>query len=169
MKEVINYYRRVNGSGHIVEHIDTHESGDYILRQLFSNADKGYRQHKFDFDKEYELIDKSVIAALERQTCPQRNSGIQTMFEKGENLDWWKVMPNGERVCSYCGSIHPMDLLKLLKEGKATITRSDKQYKWYINRPEIDNALKGAIKYYRDHDTKEFIEGYNNWITNLSK
>ena len=61
--EIINYLKRNNGSGHIVEHIGWHESGDYMLRLLFSDDD-GFRQHKYEVEKEYNVINKSEIITI---------------------------------------------------------------------------------------------------------
>ncbi len=45
-----------------------------------------------------------------------------------------------------------MSLIELIKEkGFGIIERSTKSYKWYV----------GNFKYYRMHDTAEFIEQYN--------
>lgn len=155
--EVINYLKRVNGSGHIVEHIGWHESGDYLLRQLFEISDKGYRQHKYEVEKEYKVIDKSEVDALERQTCGRRMNDFGP-FTRAENLDHWKK-EGGFRICSFCGSIHPDDLIEAIKkDGFKIIGRTDKNYKWYINDTK---------KYYRQHDTPEFINAYNSLLDTL--
>ncbi len=76
--------------------------------------------------------------------------------EKIEGLDRWLQHANGDRVCSFCGSLHMEDFSRLVEESlepKSTITieRSDKPYKVYINRPEVRNALDGGIKFYGWH------------------
>jgi len=155
--KVINYLRRTNGSGHIVEHIGWHESGDYLLRQLFNQGDKGYRQHKYEVEKEYEVVDKSEVDKLERHTCGRR-MGEMGPWGRVENIDTWK--PGVVRTCSFCGSIHPMDLIEKIKVmGFGVIERTDKNYKWYVQNH----------KYYRQHDTDEFIKAYNAELDGIKK
>lgn len=162
--EIINYLKRVNGSGHIVEHVGWHASGDYLLRQLFSTTDQPYRQHKYEVENEYEVIDKAEVDALERQTCKSRMHDFGP-WERAENIDFWRKLPNGDRTCSFCGSLHPMDVISIIKEhGFGAIQASTKAYKWYIRRQSVSGATAGGIKYYRRHDTDEFISTYNSLV-----
>lgn len=152
--KVINYLKRINGSGHIVEHVGWHESGDYFLRLLFETHDKPFRQHKYEVEKEYSVIDKSEVEALERQTCKARMSDMGPLSGM-DGIDYWQIR-EGKKYCSYCGSMHPMDVIKAIKEkGFSVIERSDKSYKWYIDDTK---------KYYRYHDTIEFTEAYNSLL-----
>lgn len=149
---VINYLKRVNGSDHIVEHVGWHESGDYLLRLLFEETDKPFRQHKYEVEKEYRIIDKSEIDALERQTCGRRMSDFGPWTRK-ENIDHWKGSV-GNRTCSFCGSLHPSDLIEKVKqEGYGIISSTDKSYKIYV----------GNSKYYTYHNTDESIEFFKNY------
>lgn len=88
------------------------------------------------------------------QTCQSRMTQIGP-WKCEENLDRWRHEPNGDRTCSFCGSIHPDDLLAILKSIPATpdvyVYWSDKAYKLYIHRPEVTNAKDGAIKFYTWH------------------
>lgn len=164
---ILNYLKRVNGSGHIVEHVGWHESGDYLLRLLFSEDEQSFRQHKFEVENEYVVIDKSEVDSLERQTCGERIVSI-SHDSLAIHKDHWRISPNGDRTCSFCGSLHPSDVISIIQEhGFGVIGRTDKSYKWYINRPEVQNAMQGGIKYYRYHDTEEFITAYNSLVTNL--
>jgi len=160
MRKVIDYYKRVNGSGHIVEHIGTHESGDFLIGQLFEQSEKGYRAHPFDFLKEYDKIDKSEVDALDRQTCPERSLGGATT---NTNIDFWKQDYDGKgfRKCSYCGSMHPEDALRLIKEHSTSIIEpaTGKNYKWYVY----------GEKYYKWHNTPEFIKEYNTLLFTRKK
>jgi hypothetical protein len=65
----------------------------------------------------------------ERHTCHAREARLS----KGE----WRER-DGQRVCDYCGSLHPADLLSLLKQG-ATLGGSDWKYGWphkfYVTAP----------------------------------
>jgi len=160
--EIINYLKRVNGFGHIVEHVGWHESGDYLLQSLFSTSEKPFRQHKYEVEKEYAVVEKSEVDLLERQTCGRRMQDWGP-WERGQNLDHWSIR-DGKKTCSFCGSINPTTLLELLKEkGFSIINRSDKSYKWYIEGPGV------MAKYYRQHDTEDFINGYNTLIDEAKK
>lgn len=91
---------------------------------------------------------------MDRQTCPRRMSEIGP-WEHKEDLDTWRQSGN-DRVCSFCGSLHPADfeavLERVIQDEKCSISLSDKGYKVYVNRPEIRNASEGAIKYYKQHN-----------------
>lgn len=96
----------------------------------------------------------------EEVKCP-RNPGFGPLT-KGPHY-WNKV--GDDRVCGYCGSLHPEDLLKLVKErGPQIIQRTDKDYKIYVNRPEVPNASFGAIKFYTPHLSKEQLDELNRLI-----
>lgn len=155
--EIINYLKRNNGSGHIVEHVGWHESGDYLLRQLFSTTDKPYRQHKYDVEQQYVVIDKAEVDALERQTCGRKAVDYNPMSKQFPEVDFWQILPNGDPVCSYCGSLKPERVLELVKEHGVGIISPAKSYKWYVTQPNVRNAMEGGIKYYRFHDTDEFL------------
>ena len=160
MTTIINYLKRKNGSGHIVEHIGWHESGDYMLRGLFGDG-VGYRSHKFDTEKDLEVIDKSEIDALEIMTCGRFVASAYDSIGK----HFWATRPNGDRTCSYCGSLHPDDVIRIVKNlGIGCIGSTTKSYKWYIRQPSVKNACEGGIKYYRHHDTPDFIEALEKWL-----
>jgi hypothetical protein len=92
----------------------------------------------------------------EKQTCGRRMNDFGP-WERKENLDEWEIIGK-DKICSFCGSLHPESVLEIVKEfGKETIEIA-KSYKWYVKRPDVPNASFGGIKYYRDHDTPEFLE-----------
>lgn len=75
---------------------------------------------------------------------------------------WQKFKTNGNRVCSYCGSLHPDDMFALVKASAnapedaeygsvVEIEPSDKSYKIYVNQPGVRNAMEGGIKFYTPH------------------
>jgi hypothetical protein len=80
-----------------------------------------------------------------------------------QNEDHWqKFKSNGNRVCSYCGSLHPEDFFALLKASADApedavygsvpeIGPSDKGYKIYVSQPGVRNAHEGGIKFYTQH------------------
>lgn len=159
------FYKRNNGSEGIIKVVGIHESEDYLCTwSLFEEEMHPFRYHKYEFEREFDKIDTSEVDNLERQICFRRLESIQG-HATVQLPDYWKKFPNGDRVCSYCGSIHPMDLIELIKKlGFGIIGKTDKPYKWYVNRPEVHNATDGAIKYYRQHDTEEFIDKYNEQV-----
>lgn len=96
-----------------------------------------------------------LLLAREKQTCPRR-LGEGGPWDRGENLDYWERI-GGDRVCSFCGSIHPADFERFLDrviedpDVNVRLEQSDKQYKVYLHRPGVSNAGQGAIKYYKQH------------------
>ncbi len=99
-----------------------------------------------------------IVDTLEEHNCPQRVSGPWA-YDNGP--DTWKLIGK-DKCCSYCGSLHPDRVIELIKEhGTSIIELSTKSYKLYINQPNVPNASFGGIKYYRHHDTKEFVDQIN--------
>jgi len=84
-------------------------------------------------------------------------------WEHAEGLDYWeKFKSNGNRVCSFCGSLHPDDLFELVRTAANApleaeyhsvpeIEPSDKSYKIYVHQPGVRNAHEGGIKFYTHH------------------
>lgn len=54
-------------------------------------------------------------------------------YVRGPNNDLWKWSWGPPRTCSFCGSIHPEDALRLLEEGWEH--ERAKAYKGYLNPP----------------------------------
>lgn len=99
----------------------------------------------------------------EKQTCGRRRYDIGPQ-DRTEGLDTW-VMRGNDKCCSYCGSLHPDRVLELAREhGTSIIETTDKGYKWYVKQPNVPNAMFGGIKYYRQHDTQEFLDELNNLV-----
>lgn len=95
-------------------------------------------------------------------TCERRMPDGGPTWKRKEGLDSWdRVGP--DRVCSFCGSIHPDDLRRLLDDPEVGIEISDKHYKVYIHRKGIPNAGFGAIKWYTWHGDQELIDAVNTW------
>lgn len=70
--------------------------------------------------------------------------------------DHWRTMPDGSRVCSFCGSLHEEDFIDILQHYVAgdegyRFDTTTKGYKWYANRPGVRNAGDGGIKFYNWH------------------
>lgn len=109
------------------------------------------------------MKDEIRLEDSERQTCGRRMSDFGP-WDRKENLDTWNRIGT-DRVCSFCGSMHPDDLMKLVKEhGFSVLSGTDKGYKYYIERKHIQNASYGAIKYYTHHNTPEFVKEFNEFL-----
>ena len=108
-------------------------------------------------------------SSLERHTCPSRGAYDPNI---DEGLDVWDTRGE-DRVCSFCGSIHPDDLKAILEElpenEEVTVEISTKRHKLYINRPNIKNASEGAIKYYFYHGVNEEMEALLNQCIPISR
>lgn len=158
------YYKRNNGSEAILEVIGTHESGDPLCSWLFNTGGNGFRYHAYEFGNEFVPVAKEEVEKLERQRCGRRGESVASL-EKELLPDYWRQLPNGDRTCSFCGSLHPDSVIEIIKQhGFGVIHKSDKNYKWYISRPSVENGLRGGIKYYRQHDTDDFIKNYNQLV-----
>ncbi len=110
-----------------------------------------------------ELVDRLP----EPMTCGRRfDMYFGKMFVHGKpekDKDYWeRFKTNGNRVCSYCGSLHPEDFLELVKQcaneqedatyqSSIRIEPSDKSYKIYVHQPGVRNAHEGGIKFYTQH------------------
>lgn len=104
----------------------------------------------------------SLVDVLpEPMRCPRRD-------EQGGGLNfpgpdhWQKFKAIDNRVCSYCGSLHPDDMFRLVKvsaeaspdaeyHSVVEIEPSAKDYKTYVHQPGVRNAHEGAIKFYMQH------------------
>lgn len=148
------HYRRKNGT-RVVRVVGKHESGDYLCLWGFDKG-KPFRVHHYEFERDFvELTTEEITSFynLQRMECPRR-MGFPFKGEEGENLDYWEKQ-GGVRKCSYCGSIHPDDFISLLKEhGPKAFENSTKNYKIYLN-------VGTTYKYYRMHDTENFVEEVN--------
>lgn len=106
-------------------------------------------------------------ALPERQTCGRRFDeyvgGVPVHANREDGLDHWdRIKSNGDRVCSFCGSLHPDDWFRLVAAAATAsedapyanvpeIKRTDKRYKFYVHQPGVRNAMEGGIKFYTQH------------------
>jgi hypothetical protein len=103
---------------------------------------------------------KRLFAFGDHQRCGRRG-GMPDFDGKGSQAkpDTWGYGPDGNRTCSYCGSIHPDDLMKIcrlaLKDERYSIDGTTKSYKVYVRQPGVQNASEGAIKFYMHHAPAE--------------
>ncbi len=102
------------------------------------------------------LARKRLFAFAGYHRCPERGAG-------GGAPDSWNFMPDGNRTCSYCGSIHPEDMVRLVSKcihsnaEEVRIEPSDKKYKTYVWQKGIVNASQGGIKFYMWHTTPDLL------------
>ena len=107
---------------------------------------------------------RDSIPTLEEFECPRRAEMFNQVTKPPDH--WNKI--GKDRTCSYCGSLHPDSVLDIIKEhGPQQLENSTKGYKFYVERPDTVNAGQGGIKYYRQHDTPEFIEELNRLLKQI--
>lgn len=72
--------------------------------------------------------------------CPRRREGAFT-----DGPDEWRD-EGGVRTCSFCGGLHPVDFLGLVRDG-VEVGPTDKAYKFYVDEARV----RGAGKFYTQH------------------
>lgn len=96
-----------------------------------------------------------LFAFAGRQRCGRRDDPFAISRNDNAHPDTWDMGPDGNRTCSYCGSIHPDDLMKIcrlvLTDERYAIEGTTKSYKVYVRQPGVVNASQGAIKFYKQH------------------
>lgn len=103
----------------------------------------------------------------EPHQCAERRNAMPSILKMVGEFDRWDAMPNGDRCCSFCGSLHPDDFKRLVERAAAAddqtwIERSTKGYKWYVHQPGVKNASEGGIKFYTWHlPSEEFTAALN--------
>lgn len=86
---------------------------------------------------------------MEKFTCPVRDYRTNN---QGEN-DRWVLDKNGVITCSYCKSIKPSSLERLINDhGYQIVQHSNKTYKLLIN------VFGKQYHYYTIHNTENFNE-----------
>lgn len=90
-----------------------------------------------------------------RQRCPERGATVPARGKIKALPDTWDIGPDRNRTCSYCGSIHPDDLMTIARktgvDERYGIEGATKSYKVYVRQPGVRNASEGAIKFYMWH------------------
>jgi hypothetical protein len=91
-------------------------------------------------------------------------------WDHKENIDHWRDDQNGDKSCSFCGSLSPEDFeryidLCLQDVTKCRIEPSDKSYKFYIFTNRIEKT--DISKFYTHHikNEKEWIDRINTKLT----
>lgn len=100
-------------------------------------------------------MNQNILQA--RHNCPLAISDAGENRYSKDGKSGWRVEPNGDYSCDYCGSLHPEQFVSFLD---TVITDpniaircelNDRREKVYIERPGIKNAGDGAIKFYLLH------------------
>ena len=134
--------------------------GDGQLPQLNpitsrSHDKKGRRTHRWDEPFWLFRLRQRFFAFAGRQRCGRRDDMFSLNRNDGPFPDTWDLGPDGFRTCSYCGSIHPDDLMviceRTLTDERYAVDGTDKGYKVYVRQPGVRNASEGAIKFYLHH------------------
>lgn len=93
------------------------------------------------------------------QTCPRR-MGELGPWSRDAGEDRWDIREQFHhgivaRHCSFCGSLHPEDFLRLLEEGAVAEGPTDKGYKVYVHAPD-----GRGTKFYSQHFSAEQWQRY---------
>ena len=83
--------------------------------------------------------------------CPRRKElgSDLSMFNLPEK-DIWR----GDKTCSYCGSLHPEEALRLIEEG-IEVDPTTKNYKLYIGRKKF------YFQHFSEEQMIKFVDLYN--------
>lgn len=80
--------------------------------------------------------------------CPRRAENPNAPKNEEESPDFWRESWEQfpwhwhPRACSYCGSLHPGDALRLLREGWTQEMATGKRYKAYLYPPADLEAVR---------------------------
>jgi hypothetical protein len=90
-------------------------------------------------------------------TCPMRpTSPVFVASTEGEDR-WEKV--GGDRVCSFCGSMHPDEALAVFalaqSDERVGVDLCDGRDKVRFRRPGVGNAMQGALKFRMAHAPRD--------------
>lgn len=85
--------------------------------------------------------------ALRRHAEADAGLGPGTVAHRGPHNDLWLWPGPVPRTCSYCGSVHPEDALRLLEEGWEL--ELAKSYKLYVNPPGALARLGAFLEWAR--------------------
>jgi len=76
--------------------------------------------------------------------------------------DEWETRNGGETTyCSWCGSMNPVLLLSLMRNGKCTLGPTDKHYKVYVDHGVNNKTDKFYFQHFDPPQKHEFIELMN--------
>lgn len=127
-----------------------------------SHTKSGKRTRSIDEPYWMFRLRQRIFCFAGKQRCPSRGDWANSVFKVGQNSDLlpdtWDRGPDGNRTCSYCGSIHPDDLMlicrKVPSDERYGLECAKPGYKYYLKQPGVQNASQGAIKFYMHHVPK---------------
>lgn len=126
------------------------------------NKITGERTWEIDEPRWLYRLRQRLFCIAGRHACPDRSGRPRMPGDEGPTPDTWRLMADGNRTCSYCGSMHPADLMKhcakVIADPAYTLEMSDKAYKAYVSQPGVPNASHGAIKFYMWHVPSDVTE-----------
>ena len=137
------------------------QTGDKLGEPCRTHGCDGVIEQAPDFKDLVDELPEPMTCGRRAETGMDDENG--PFAHAGKNLDRWQKFKNiDNRVCSYCGSLHPDDMFRLVHEsamapedasytGTVEIEPSDKPYKTYIHQPGVRNASEGGIKWYMQH------------------
>ena len=70
-------------------------------------------------------------------------------------LEWFP------RSCSFCGSVHPDDAMRLIEEGWEPEVASGKRYKIYLHPPGYCDRMRATIKGIREKGVEGMVDGWS--------
>ena len=97
--------------------------------------------------------------------CPRRLVEVQREHDSWRSgSEYWGVRPNDHwpetlpkpRVCSFCNTAHPDDVIPLLVAGW-TFERTDKPYKFYVQPPYGQEHPSPPVKVYLTHWSQQQV------------
>ncbi|WP_141715339.1 hypothetical protein [Burkholderia ubonensis] len=98
----------------------------------------------------------------QRFNCPRRLITLRNPVDEWEANRWdggehvvWPDSSPKPRTCTYCGGVHPDDVIPLLIAGWQ-LDRTTKAYKFYLNAPQHRSAVP-PVKIYLMHWTQEQV------------
>lgn len=107
------------------------------------------------------------------QTCPRRMNEWGPWVQ-AEGLDRWQPKDrNGNLFCSFCGSLHPDQLMEMIKSDAAILGVTTKNYKVYVDSVPTEEqkelARQKNIKFFVDSGVSEEVatEKVNEIVSNL--
>jgi hypothetical protein len=89
------------------------------------------------------------------------------MFGSCENAvkEGFEIRDDGFKHCGYCGSMDPVELAELIKEGKASMSGADWKYGWphkfyvEVSNPHPDKqVVKCSHSWWENGERKEEVE-----------
>ena len=106
-----------------------------------------------------EKIMRQTIAPDRSFLCPRRDEFAPDGIPSGmPKTDTW-LREYGYRTCSWCGSMHPEDFMRICRSGSGEVGPTDKRYKAYVEGGII--RAKFYFRHLTEDQRREFVDLYN--------